>query len=56
MTGKCTKIGVISDLHLCKKTDNIERALLALRDGEILLLVGDIADRREEKQYNMLLK
>ena len=51
-----TKIGIISDLHLYKKTVNIERALLSLRDVELLLIVGDIADRGEEKQYDILLK
>lgn len=49
------KIGLISDLHLYKKTTNIERALSKLHDIELLLIVGDIADRAEEKQYNMLL-
>lgn len=51
-----TKIGVISDLHLYKKTVNIEHALLALHNVDLLLLVGDIADRGAEKQYNILLK
>lgn len=50
------KIGLISDLHLYKKkTTNIERALSKLHDIELLLIVGDIADRAEEKQYDMLL-
>lgn len=49
------KIGLISDLHLYKKTINIERALSKLHDIELLLIVGDIADRAEEKQYDMLL-
>ena len=49
------KIGLISDLHLYKKTVNIERALSKLHDIELLLLIGDIADRAEEKQYDMLL-
>ncbi len=51
-----TKIGIISDLHLYKKTVNIERALLALHNVDLLLLVGDIADRGKEKQYDILLK
>lgn len=49
------KIGVISDLHLYKKTVNIERALSKLHDIELLLIIGDIADRAEEKQYDILL-
>lgn len=50
------KIGVISDLHLFEKTANIERALSKLYDVELLLIVGDIADRADEKQYNILLQ
>lgn len=49
------KIGIISDLHLCKKTLPIERALSKLTDIDVLLIVGDIADRAEEKQYNILI-
>lgn len=52
---KNIKIGVISDLHLYKKTIHIERALSKLQDAELLLIIGDIADRSEEKQYDILL-
>lgn len=50
------KIGVISDLHLFNKTINIERALSKLNKVDLLLIVGDIADRADEKQYNILLQ
>lgn len=49
------KIGVISDLHLFNKIMNIERALSKLHDVALILIVGDIADRADEKQYNILL-
>lgn len=50
------KIGILSDLHLFNKTANVERALSKLEDLDMLLLVGDLADRAEEKQYDVLLK
>lgn len=50
------KIGVISDLHLFNKITNIKRALSKLHDVDLLLIIGDIADRAEEKQYDILLK
>ena len=50
------KIGILSDLHVFNKTINVERALSKLRDLDLLLIVGDIADRAEEKQYDILLK
>ena len=50
------KIGILSDLHLFNKTANIERALSKLQDLDLLLLVGDLADRAEEKQYDILLR
>lgn len=49
------KIGVVSDLHLYNKTVNIERALSKLNDVDCLLIVGDIADQADEKQYNIFL-
>lgn len=48
-----TKIGVISDLHLFNKTANIERALTKLHGSDLVLIVGDIADRADEKQYDI---
>ena len=51
-----TKIGVISDLHLFNKTTNIERALTKLHGSDLVLIVGDIADRADEKQYDIFLK
>lgn len=50
------KIGVISDLHLFKKTTNIEHALSKLQGVELLLIAGDIADRAAETQYNILVR
>ena len=50
-----TKIGVISDLHLFNKTANIRSALSILRDVDFLFVVGDIADRADEKQYEIFL-
>lgn len=50
------KIGVISDLHLFNKTTNMERALSKLQGVDFLLIVGDIADRAAENQYNILAK
>ena len=50
-----TKIGVISDLHLFNKTANIEKAISKLHNVDLLLIVGDIADRADEKQYNIFL-
>ena len=50
-----TKIGVISDLHLFNKTANIERALIKIHGSDFVLIVGDIADRADEKQYDIFL-
>jgi len=49
------KIGVISDLHLFNKTVNVERSLSKMYDADLILIVGDIADRADEKQYNIFL-
>ena len=49
------KIGIISDLHIFKKTTNLERAISKLRDVDVLLIVGDIADHADEKQYHIVL-
>ena len=50
-----TRIGVISDLHLFNKTKNIQLALSKLQGVDLILIVGDIADRGDEKQYKILL-
>lgn len=50
------KIGIISDLHLFNKTLNAKRALSKLREADLLLMVGDVADRADEKQYGILLE
>ncbi len=49
------KIGVISDLHLFNKTANIKRALTKLYGSDLVLIVRDLADRADEKQYEILL-
>ena len=49
------KIGVISDLHLFNKTANIKKALSKLHNIDLILIVGDIADRADEKQYDIFL-
>jgi len=49
------RVGVISDLHLFNKTVNIERAFAKLHNAELILIVGDIADRADERQYDILL-
>lgn len=49
------RVGVISDLHLFNKTVNIKRAFAKLQDVELILIVGDIADRADERQYDILL-
>lgn len=50
-----TKIGVISDLHLFNKTANAERAISKFNDAHLILIVGDIADRADKNQYDILL-
>ncbi len=47
------KIGIMSDLHLYNKTINLKHALSKLRDSDIVLIVGDIADRAQENQYDI---
>ena len=53
---KKVRIGVISDLHLFRKSAKLERAFSKLQEAEILLTVGDIADRGDGKQYKIFLK
>lgn len=50
------KIGVISDLHLFNKTANVERALSRLHGVKLILIAGDIAERADEKQYDISLQ
>jgi len=50
------KICVLSDLHLFNKTANVEKALSKSNDADLILIVGDIADRADEKQYDIFLK
>lgn len=48
------KIAVMSDIHLFCKTDKLQRALQAIDHPDILLLVGDLADRSQEDQYQLI--
>lgn len=50
---KAMKIGVMSDIHLYRKTDRFACALEASAGVEVLLLVGDIADRAQKEQYDL---
>lgn len=50
------RIGLISDLHLHRKPDNVIKALKRVCDADILLLAGDIADSGEKEQYTLLGK
>ena len=54
--GLIMKFGVMSDLHLFNKTINLERAVSKLQDSDIVLIVGDIADRARENQYDIVAK
>ena len=47
-------LGIISDIHLYRKTDRLVRALDALKEAEVLLLCGDLADRALSEQYVLL--
>ena len=49
-------IGVISDLHLYRKTSRVARALSTLKAQaiDVLLIVGDLADRGTSEQYDLL--
>lgn len=42
-------------MHLFNKNANIEKVLSKLYDVDMLLIVGDIADRADEKQYDIFL-
>lgn len=50
------KIGILSDLHLVRKTVNLQRAFSKLNDAALILMVGDIADRADTEQYEILLQ
>ncbi len=54
--GDSMKLGIMSDLHIYNKPLNIERALSILNDVDLLLIVGDIADRAQEKQYSTTIE
>ena len=48
------KIGIISDIHLYRKTERFICALNALKDVDVLLIAGDLADRAQKEQYELI--
>ena len=48
------KAGIISDIHLYRKTERLVCALNALDGVEMLLIAGDLADRALPEQYSRL--
>lgn len=48
------KFGLLSDIHLFRKPYRLISALCMLRDVDILLATGDLADRGTEEQYQLL--
>lgn len=50
------KIGLISDLHLYRKTYRVIKAFDCIQDVDLLLMAGDIADRGTEEQYDLLAR
>ena len=48
------KIGLISDLHLHRKTHTVVKALECVRDIDLLLIAGDLVDKGTEEQYVLL--
>ena len=50
------RIVAMSDIHLFRKTDRIHCALKAAENPDILLFAGDLADRAQKEQYDLLRK
>lgn len=50
------KIGLMSDLHLFRKTYRVIKAFECMRDVDLLLFAGDIADSGIKEQYDLLLQ
>lgn len=48
------KFGLLSDVHLFRKPYRLISALRMLRNVDILLVLGDLADRGTEEQYHLL--
>lgn len=48
------KIAVLSDIHLYRKTERVRCALEAAKGAEALLITGDLADRAQREQYELL--
>ena len=48
------RIVIMSDIHLFRKTERIRCALKAAEIPDILLLTGDLADRAQKEQYDLL--
>jgi len=49
------RIVAMSDIHLFRKTDRIIRALKAASHSDILLIAGDLTDRAQTEQFELLL-
>ena len=48
------KIAVLTDIHLYRKTDRVRCALAAAEGADVLLIAGDLADRAQREQYELL--
>ena len=48
------KIAVLTDIHLYRKTDRVRCALAAAEGADVLLMAGDLADRAQREQYELL--
>ena len=50
----CLRFGAMSDIHLYRKPYRLVSALRMLREIDVLLLAGDLADRGTAEQYAIL--
>ena len=50
------KIGLISDLHLYRKTYRVIKAFDCIQDVDLILMAGDLVDRGTEEQYDLLAR
>jgi len=50
------KLGIISDIHLTRKTQRLLCALKTVQDAAALLIAGDLADRAQKEPYDLLLQ
>lgn len=54
MESVCLRIGAMSDIHLYRKPYRLVSALRMLQEIDLLLIVGDLADRGTAEQYAIL--